>query len=47
MPLPTFSRPGDVVIVSDVGNYAQLAVTVEPSGGSQAPSAAPFAAAKL
>lgn len=47
VPLPTFSRPGAVVIVSGVDRYAKLAVTVEPSGGSQAPSAAPFAAATL
>jgi Anti-sigma-K factor rskA len=46
-PLPTFSRPGAVVIVDDVGRYEQLLVTVEPSGGSQAPTAAPIAAAKL
>jgi anti-sigma-K factor RskA len=47
VPLPTFSRPGDVVIVDDAGKYSQLLVTVEPSGGSNAPSAAPIAAAKL
>jgi anti-sigma-K factor RskA len=47
VPLPTFSKPGDVVIVSDAGKYDQLLVTVEPSGGSKAPSAAPIAAAKL
>ena len=47
VPLPTFSRPGAVVIVDGVGRYAKLAVTVEPSGGSRAPSAAPFAAATL
>jgi anti-sigma-K factor RskA len=47
VPLPTFSRPGAVVIVDDVGKYAQLAITVEPSGGSQAPSSAPIAAASL
>ncbi|MDX6596986.1 MAG: hypothetical protein QOE87_873 [Gaiellales bacterium] len=47
VPLPTFSRPGDVVIVPDAGKYSQLLVTVEPSGGSKAPSAAPIAAAKL
>ena len=47
VPLPTFSRPGDVVIVPDAGKYDQLLVTVEPSGGSKAPSAAPIAAAKL
>jgi anti-sigma-K factor RskA len=47
VPLPTFSRPGDVVIVPDAGKYAQLLVTVEPSGGSKTPSAAPIAAAKL
>jgi len=47
VPLPTFSRPGAVLIVDDVGKYSQLLVTVEPSGGSQAPSAAPIAAAKL
>ena len=39
--------PGAVVIVDRRGSYAQLAVTVEPSGGSQAPSQAPFAAATL
>jgi anti-sigma-K factor RskA len=47
VPLPTFSRPGAVVIVSGVDRYAKLAVTEEPSGGSQVPSAAPFAAATL
>ena len=47
VPLPTFSSPGDVVIVPDADNYAQLLVTVEPSGGSKTPSAAPIAAAKL
>jgi anti-sigma-K factor RskA len=47
VPLPTFSRPGDVLIVDDVGKYGQLLVTVEPSGGSKTPSAAPIAAAKL
>jgi anti-sigma-K factor RskA len=47
VPLPTFSRPGAVVIVNGVGSYAKLAVTVEPSGGSQAPSSAPVAAAVL
>ncbi len=46
-PLPTFSSPGDVLIVDDVGKYTQLLVTVEPSGGSKTPSAAPIAAAKL
>jgi len=46
VPLPTFSKPG-VVILDDIGDYTQLAVTVEPSGGSKAPSAAPFAAARL
>jgi anti-sigma-K factor RskA len=47
VPLPTFSQPGAVVIVDRAGRYAQLAVTVEPSGGSQVPSQAPFAAATL
>ena len=47
VPLPTFSRPGAVVILSGVGGYAKLAVTVEPSGGSQAPTSAPVAAAVL
>ncbi len=47
VPLPTFSSPGSVVIVDGVGKYAKLAITVEPSGGSQAPSTAPFAAATL
>ena len=47
VPLPTFSRPGAVLIVDDVAKYSQLLVTVEPNGGSQAPSAAPIAAAKL
>ena len=47
VPLPTFSRPGAVVILDDVGGYAKVAVTVEPDGGSRAPSAAPVAAASL
>jgi anti-sigma-K factor RskA len=47
VPLPTFSRPGAVLILDGVDKYAQVAVTVEPSGGSQAPTSAPFAAASL
>jgi anti-sigma-K factor RskA len=47
VPLPTFSKPGSVLILNDVGDYKQLAVTVEPSGGSKAPSGAPIAAARL
>jgi anti-sigma-K factor RskA len=47
VPLPTFSRNSAVVILDDVGDYAKLAVTVEPSGGSQAPTTKPFAVASL
>jgi anti-sigma-K factor RskA len=47
VPLPTFSRPGAVIILNGVSRFAQVAVTVEPSGGSPAPSSAPFAAARL
>lgn len=47
VPLPTFDRNGAVVILDDVGDYAKLAVTVEPSGGSQAPTTKPFAVASL
>ena len=47
VPLPTFSGDGDVVILDDVGQYDGVGVTVEPSGGSQKPSAAPFAVATL
>jgi hypothetical protein len=47
VPLPTFSRDGAVVILDDVGNYDAIGITVEPSGGSQAPSSAPFTVAKL
>jgi anti-sigma-K factor RskA len=47
VPLPTFSRPGAVVMLDGVSRFTQVAVTVEPSGGSQAPSSAPFAAARL
>jgi anti-sigma-K factor RskA len=47
VPLPTFSRKGAVVILNGVGSYTKLAVTVEPSGGSQVPSSAPVAAASL
>ena len=47
VPLPTFSRRGAVVILNDVGSYAKVAVTVEPSGGSKVPSSAPFASATL
>jgi anti-sigma-K factor RskA len=47
VPLPTFSRSGDVLILNDVGKYKGIGVTVEPSGGSKAPSAAPFAVATL
>jgi anti-sigma-K factor RskA len=47
VPLPTFSRDGAVIILDDVGSYDGIGVTVEPSGGSQAPSSAPFVVAKL
>jgi anti-sigma-K factor RskA len=47
VPLPTFSGDGDVVILDDVGSYDGVGVTVEPSGGSQKPSSAPFAVASL
>jgi anti-sigma-K factor RskA len=47
VPLPTFSRKGAVVILDGVDSYTKLAVTVEPSGGSQTPSSAPVAAASL
>ncbi|MDX6540079.1 MAG: hypothetical protein QOI71_1689 [Gaiellales bacterium] len=47
VPLPTFSRKGAVVLLDHVGGYAKLALTIEPSGGSQVPSQAPFAAATL
>jgi anti-sigma-K factor RskA len=47
VPLPTFSGDGDVVILDDVGSYDGVGVTVEPSGGSQKPSSAPFAVATL
>ena len=47
VPLPTFSGDGDVIILDDVGQYDGVGVTVEPSGGSQKPSAAPFAVATL
>jgi anti-sigma-K factor RskA len=47
VPLPTFSRKGAVVILNGVDSYTKLAVTVEPSGGSQTPSSAPVAAASL
>jgi anti-sigma-K factor RskA len=47
VPLPTFSRKGAVVILDHVERYGKLALTVEPSGGSQVPSQAPFAAATL
>lgn len=47
VPLPTFSRKGAVVILNGVGGYSKVAVTVEPSGGSQAPTSAPLAAASL
>ena len=47
VPLPTFSRDGAVIILNDVGSYDGIGVTVEPSGGSQAPSSAPFVVAKL
>jgi hypothetical protein len=46
VPLPTFRKPG-VVILDDIGDYTQLAVTLEPSGGSKAPTTPPFAAARL
>jgi anti-sigma-K factor RskA len=47
VPLPTFSRNGSVVILDDVGDYGQVAITVEPSGGSQVPTTKPFAVASL
>jgi anti-sigma-K factor RskA len=46
VPLPTFSGNG-VVILDDVGKYNGVGVTVEPQGGSQRPSAAPFVVASL
>jgi anti-sigma-K factor RskA len=46
-PLPTFSRGGDVVLLDGVGKYRQVAITVEPSGGSRAPTTKPFAVASL
>jgi hypothetical protein len=47
VPLPTFSERGAVLILDGVGGYKQVAVTEEPSGGSDAPTTAPFAAATL
>jgi anti-sigma-K factor RskA len=47
VPLPTFSKPGAVLILDDVAAYKQVAVTEEPTGGSDAPSSTPFAAATL
>jgi anti-sigma-K factor RskA len=47
VPLPTFSRAGAVVLLDGVGKYAKVAVTVEPSGGSKAPTTKPFAVASL
>ncbi len=47
VPLPTFDQTGSVVILDDVGDYGQVAITVEPSGGSQAPTTKPFTAATL
>jgi anti-sigma-K factor RskA len=47
VPLPTFSETGSVLILEDVGRYKQVAVTLEPSGGSQVPTTTPFAAATI
>ena len=47
VPLPTFSTPGDVVIVPDAGKYARCSSRSSRAAGSKAPSAAPIAAAKL
>jgi anti-sigma-K factor RskA len=47
VPLPTFSRDGAVVLLDGVGRYDAIGITVEPSGGSQTPSSAPFAVARL
>jgi hypothetical protein len=47
VPLPTFSSNADVIILDNVGEYAGIGVTVEPKGGSQKPSAAPFVTASL
>ena len=47
VPLPTFSRDGAVLILNDVSKYAGVGVTVEPNGGSQQPSSAPFVVASL
>jgi anti-sigma-K factor RskA len=47
VPLPTFSRDGAVLILDDVSKYAGVGVTVEPNGGSQQPSSAPFVVASL
>jgi hypothetical protein len=47
VPLPTFSRSGAVLILNGIGSYSGVGVTVEPSGGSQQPSSAPFVVASL
>jgi anti-sigma-K factor RskA len=46
VPLPTFSHAG-AVLLDGVGKYDKVAVTVEPSGGSKAPTTKPFAVASL
>jgi anti-sigma-K factor RskA len=47
VPLPTFSERGAVVVLNDVSKYTAFGITVEPDGGSQKPSSAPFAVATL
>jgi anti-sigma-K factor RskA len=47
VPLPTFSHSGAVLILNGIGSYSGVGVTVEPSGGSQQPSSAPFVVASL
>jgi len=47
VPLPTFSRRGAVLILDGIRKYDGVGITVEPSGGSQRPSSAPFAVASL
>jgi anti-sigma-K factor RskA len=47
VPLPTFTKPGSVLLLDGVDRYAQVAVTLEPSGGSRAPTGAPLTAARL
>jgi hypothetical protein len=47
VPLPTFAGRRAVLVLDGADRYAEVAVSVEPRGGSRAPTTTPFAAARL